>query len=49
VEVTERETRDFASCINQSGLKEFKYERAFFTWTNKTVWSRIDRAFHNEF
>ena len=49
VEVTERETRDFTSCINQNGLTEFQYEGAFFTWTNKTVWSRIDRAFHNDF
>ena len=37
VEVTERETKDFASCITHSGLKEFQYEGAFFTWANKTV------------
>ncbi|KAJ8437064.1 hypothetical protein Cgig2_025911 [Carnegiea gigantea] len=49
VEVTERETRDYASCINHSGLIEFQYEGAFFTWTNKSVWSRIDSAFHNDF
>ena len=49
VDVTDRETRDFASCLHQSGLEEFPFEGAFFTWTNKTVWSRIDRAFHNDF
>ncbi|KAJ8419565.1 LOW QUALITY PROTEIN: hypothetical protein Cgig2_004596 [Carnegiea gigantea] len=27
---------------------KFQYERAFFTWTNKTIWSKIDRAFYNE-
>ncbi|KAJ8421919.1 hypothetical protein Cgig2_025305 [Carnegiea gigantea] len=48
VEVTEGETSDFAACIKHCGLQEFQYEGAFFTWTNKTVWLRIDRAFHNE-
>ncbi|KAJ8432338.1 hypothetical protein Cgig2_020687 [Carnegiea gigantea] len=48
VEVTDGETSDFAACIKQCGLQEFNYKRAFFTWTNKTVWSRIDRALHNE-
>jgi len=48
VEVTEGETRDFATCINKNGLQKFQYEGAFFTWTNKTIWSRINKVFHNE-
>ncbi|KAJ8421214.1 hypothetical protein Cgig2_028027 [Carnegiea gigantea] len=42
----EREMRDFGECIHQCGLQEFYYVGAFFTWTNKTVWSRIDGALH---
>ena len=49
VEVAEGETKDFATCITQNGMQEFQYEGAFLTWTNKTIWSRIDRAFHNDF
>ena len=42
------EIKDFADCILQSGLHEFNYVGAFFTWTNKTIWSRIDRALYND-
>ena len=48
VDVMDSETRDFAECIQACNLQEFQYEGAFFTWTNKTIWSKIDRAFHNE-
>ena len=47
LDVTEGETRDFATCVSQCGLQEFPHEGSFFTWTNKTIWSRIDRVFHN--
>jgi len=43
----ERKMRDFGECIHQCGLQEFHYMGAFFTWTNKTVWSSIDRAVPN--
>ena len=48
VEVTDGETKDFTECTQQCNLHEFQYEGAFFSWTNKTVWSKIDRAFHND-
>ena len=38
---------DFGDCISNYGLQELSYIGAFFTWTNKTIWSRIDRALHN--
>ncbi|KAJ8439478.1 hypothetical protein Cgig2_006995 [Carnegiea gigantea] len=47
LDVTEGETRDFVTCVSQCGLQEFPHEGSFFTWTNKTIWSRIDRVFHN--
>ncbi|KAJ8419964.1 hypothetical protein Cgig2_012405 [Carnegiea gigantea] len=48
IKATDGEINDFAECIQQSGLQEFSYEGAFFTWTNKTIWSRIDKALHKE-
>ena len=47
-EADEREMRDFGDYISQCGLQEFNYVGAFFTWTNKQVWSRIDWALHND-
>ncbi|KAJ8439614.1 hypothetical protein Cgig2_020990 [Carnegiea gigantea] len=49
VEVTEGEITDYADCLLQCGLHEFHHTGAFFTWANKTIWSRIDRAFYNDF
>ena len=46
-EVTANEMQDFGNCINTCGLQEFNYIGAFFTWTSRTIWSRIDRALHN--
>ncbi|KAJ8420949.1 LOW QUALITY PROTEIN: hypothetical protein Cgig2_017688 [Carnegiea gigantea] len=45
-EVSESEMADFIAYA-KSGLREFSYVGAFFTWTNKTIWSRIDRALYN--
>ena len=45
--VTEGETKDFAESIHYCGLQEFNFEGAYYTWNNKHIWSRIDRAFHN--
>jgi len=38
---------DFAYCLTQCELQEVPLKGAFFTWTNKTIWSRIDRALVN--
>ena len=48
VDVTDGETKKFTECIQQCNLQEFNYEWAFFSWTNKTIWSKIDRALYNE-
>ena len=45
--VTESETKDFAECILYCGLQEFSFEGAFYTWNNKHIWSKFDRALHN--
>ncbi|KAJ8444075.1 hypothetical protein Cgig2_030932 [Carnegiea gigantea] len=46
-DVSESEMTHFGDCISNCGLQEFSYIGAFFTWTNKTIRSRIDRALHN--
>ncbi|KAJ8422223.1 hypothetical protein Cgig2_027508 [Carnegiea gigantea] len=48
VEVNDGETKDFVECMQHCTLQEFNYEGPFFTWTNKIIWSKIDRALHNE-
>ena len=48
IEVNDGEINEFAYCLQQSGLQEFNYVGAFFTWTNKIIWSRIDRPPHND-
>ncbi|KAJ8431134.1 hypothetical protein Cgig2_010067 [Carnegiea gigantea] len=49
IDVTEGEIKDFAACIQHCGLQEFSFEGAFFSWTNKQVWPRINKALHNGF
>jgi len=48
VDVIDRETKNFAECIQHRHLQEFNYEGPHFICTNKTIWSKIDRALHNE-
>ena len=41
------EINDFATCIEDCGLQEVKSTGAFFTWTNKSTWSKLDRMVAN--
>ena len=41
------EMKAFADCIMLSELQEMRFQVAYHTWTNKTIWSRLDRAFIN--
>jgi len=46
-EVHHMETNDFANCLEESRLAEGRTTGAFYTWTNKTIWSRIDKVLEN--
>ena len=46
-EVLDSELKGFSECLRQSSLQEFIHHGASFSWTNKTIWSRIDRALLN--
>ncbi|KAJ8439070.1 hypothetical protein Cgig2_018464 [Carnegiea gigantea] len=41
------EVVDFAKCLEDCELHEVNTSGAFFTWTNRTIWSKIDRAMMN--
>jgi len=43
------ETKDFANCLEESELAEVRTAWAFYTWSNKTIWSRIDRVLANSY
>ncbi|GFZ03333.1 hypothetical protein Acr_15g0019410 [Actinidia rufa] len=41
------EIRDFKDCCYDLGLSDLGFTGAFFTWTNNSVWSKLDRAMVN--
>ncbi|KAJ8423017.1 hypothetical protein Cgig2_016783 [Carnegiea gigantea] len=42
--ITDHEIKEFAACIETCELTEMRSTGAYYSWTNKTVWSRIDRV-----
>ncbi|KAJ8419236.1 hypothetical protein Cgig2_013533 [Carnegiea gigantea] len=45
--IQDHEVKSFTECIHSCGLQELPSRGSYFSWTNKTIWSRIDRAFVN--
>ena len=43
------EIKDFAYCLEDYELVEVRTIGAFYTWTNKILWSRIDRVLANNY
>jgi len=48
-EVTDSEIRDFADSVFNCKLHEMRNTGAYYSWTNKMIWTRIDRVLHNSF
>jgi hypothetical protein len=46
-EVPNYETKNFLEWITSANVLEAHSLGCFYTWTNRTVWSRIDRVFFN--
>jgi len=46
-EVQDHEVHDLSNLIDLCELQEIKWLEAYYSWTNKRVWSRIDRVFTN--
>ena len=34
---------DFKRCLEETELTELKTTGAYYTWTNRSIWSKIDR------
>ena len=45
--VTQYEIRDFQDCCYEIGIEDVRYIGLFFTWSNNSVWSKLDRAMVN--
>ena len=45
--VTMYESRDFKDCCYDLGLSDLRYSGLFHTWSNNTVWCKLDRAMVN--
>jgi len=43
------EIQSFDECITACELQEVRSSGPCYTWTNKTIWTRIDRAFMNAY
>lgn len=46
-QIKQYEIDDFATCLENCDLQELPFNGPYYTWTNKTVWSRIDRFVTN--
>ena len=49
IEIQPHEVKSFRECLNNCELQEIRSTDPYFTWTNKTIWTRFDRAFINAF
>ena len=43
------EIKSFSDCIITCELQELRNNSPYYTWTNKTIWIRIDRVFVNTY
>ena len=48
-EVQLHEIKNFNACITSCELQELGGDGPYYTWTNKTIWTRIDRVFVNTY
>ena len=46
-DVTDHEIKEMHCLASQCELQELPTSGPYHSWTNKTIWSRIDRAFIN--
>ncbi|KAJ8420695.1 hypothetical protein Cgig2_021609 [Carnegiea gigantea] len=43
----DKEIKEMLDFMEIEDLQEMRWNRAYYSWTNKTIWSRIDRALIN--
>ena len=47
IEVQDHEVKHLADFMDTCEVQELRWTGLFYSWTNKTIWSRIDRVFTN--
>ncbi|GFZ00592.1 eukaryotic translation initiation factor 4E [Actinidia rufa] len=47
IPVTLYEMKDFQDCCYEMGITDLRYTVLFYTWSNNSVWSKLDRAMVN--
>ena len=47
INIQAAEIKPFKDCISTCEVQEMRSISPYFTWTNKTIWTRIDRALVN--
>ncbi|GFS35151.1 hypothetical protein Acr_00g0038130 [Actinidia rufa] len=45
--ITQYEVKDFQECCYETGVEDLRFTGLFYTWTNNSVWSKLDRAMVN--
>ncbi|GFY86445.1 hypothetical protein Acr_05g0000840 [Actinidia rufa] len=45
--VTHYEVKDFQDCCHELGIENLRFNGLFYTWSNNSVWSKLDRAMVN--
>ena len=48
-EVTKLEVKDFTACLEACDLEEMRSTGPYYSWINKTIWSRTDRVFTSQY
>ncbi|GFZ12807.1 hypothetical protein Acr_23g0011920 [Actinidia rufa] len=46
--VTSYEVRDFQNCCYELGITDLRFSGVLHTWSNNSIWSKLDRAMVNE-
>ncbi|GFZ01918.1 hypothetical protein Acr_15g0005270 [Actinidia rufa] len=45
--VTQYEVKDFQECCYETSVEDLRFTGLFYTWTNNSVWRKLDRAMVN--
>jgi len=48
-EITVHDLHEIQHIMEECELHEMRSTGPYYSWTNKTIWSRIDRVLHNNY
>ena len=47
--ITVNDLREMQNLMDKCELAEMRSSGAYYSWLNRTIWSRIDRTLHNQY